>query len=423
MAGLETRPISPIVNPQIDGQPHLDGTIKANVRLTHGGVGAGHESFAQILEKAFAQAGITSETYNARLDAKSPLTRAYWNAVNAAYEMGGKGGLWTKGYGLVRDGAKDSITPLRLLKRGALYIAQTDLRNELSSFDGLTFATHAHTAVKTGDNPLVLLQGDLFGHEYANHQADLIVVPMEASKREVAGYGVSEENIETVGFFVDPRVKDPDVINKRMDQLSQGERIHLGILFSGARPAPHVKLVRDRLLPNLIPLLRSGRIQLSIYTVNDRDLGERFLAYSESQNLHTTRFGDDALDGNWDLQVIYGQTMRDANERLFAVVGDPDNPVSVAASMFNERAWWTACLALFPFKPINPVTDGNNTQFAIQHGFAPIPEATEHLPTILAGKKFPELEARRQNAQKILPLNGAENAVRIIKERFSEKAA
>src|SRR5581483_3134504 len=133
----------------------------------HGGIGGGHELFGQILEKQLQQRGIATEWFNARLDASSPFTKAYWNAVNAAYRLGAQGGRFTKAYGLIRGEAKDSIPPLKFLKETALSMAQSDIRRTQETFGGVVVSTHANTAVKT-DAPLVLVQGDLYGgRDYA----------------------------------------------------------------------------------------------------------------------------------------------------------------------------------------------------------------------------------------------------------------
>ena len=135
--------------------------------------------------------------------------------------------------------------------------------------------------------------------------------------------------------------------------------------------------------------------------------------------LRTNINGDDAADGNWQVQVIYDQAPDRAIEKSLAVLPEIDTLVT----MLGERTGWLAGLPIYPLAPIN-FNCRANTAWALERGYVPEIEATRELaetlgPELKAGR--PQLLARLDRAQK-MPVNGAENIAQIIAQRVREKA-
>lgn len=375
--------------------------------------GAGHRLYGQTVEQKLLEQGIGVSWYDALEDARSLFVRAYWRGVNEVYYQGSQGPKRNVIYELSRSRSNRNSPLLRP--------AQNEIQEALWDFGGVVVFTHAHTAVKLEKAKSVLIQGDYQGgEEYANSQVDVIVVPEEASKQELIGYGVPGDRIAVVGYLVDDLVKAPHLKDLRREQLQDDGKPHVGIYFTGAYPTLHVKTTELSLLPGLGQLLADKRIQLSIYTVTNAPLAEKFLAQARAMGLSAIRFGDDAPDGNWDVQVVSGRTTREANDRAVVVVGNRKNPISVLVTMIGERFGWAAGVALVPLAPYNRTNAGGNTKRGMELGLFRDPRETLMLPTRLRAYRHQFREQLERG--EIIDANGAERITRIVQGYLSKVA-
>lgn len=367
-------------------------------------IGGGHRYFGQLVEGELKKGGLEPCWVSVPDAIPGRISFFYWRLAQLLYKMGGRGGLVTEVYERLRQGSEKNSFFLGL--------AQNELRQSLVDHQGVIISTHAQTAVKT-HGPLLVIQGDLYGGRgYAVRGADFIVVPTNISRDELLSYGFPSNRIEEVGFFVDQAIKDPEIIGRRLQQLEEG-RAHIGIFFTGALPKRHVQFVQKELLPSLVPFIKEGKVQVTIYTFTSLGLLEKFLEQGKALGLSTV-WGN-VRKRDWGLRVIAGRTPREAIERSLRIVGDQENPISVLVTMAGERISWAAGLALVPLPPINQTTAGGNTRWGMENELFGDPKDAGDLVRILETKEgLLGLAGKIKRGQKLINPNGAESTAEIV---------
>ncbi|MBI2622436.1 hypothetical protein HYW66_02275 [Candidatus Microgenomates bacterium] len=377
--------------------------MKERVIIPHSPIGGGHETYGLVVAAELQRRGVETRW----VSPDTELSRLYWGIARTLYIMGGGGERRIGFYDWLRQKDNGNNPLLRL--------GQHQLRQTLVDFEGAVVASHAHTAVKPPRGQLVLLQGDVHGgKDYASKAADIITVPIDASRAELTGFGIPPEKLAQVGFFVPPEIKNEEIIERRLEQLHSG-RVHLGIFFTGALPSPHLKMVRETLLPNLAPLIKSGDIQVTIYTFTDRQVAQSFLKLGKKHGLSVACQNKNILSGNWDLRVIYGETTKDAIENSLKAVGDLNNPISILLTMIGERLGWAAGVALVPLSVVNQTNVGGNTRWGVEKGLFLPPQATIAVPEMVRGHSS-SFARQIMTGRKLLNPNGAENTAAIVQD-------
>lgn len=374
-------------------------TPEAPVVIVVPEVGLGHYAYGMATQDQLRVIGVDSQWISIPDATSGLVSHVYWRLARSLYERGGRGGNNTRVYQWIRE---RQIRDSTLLKLG-----QRELRRALADYDGVVVSTHAHTAVR-GRGPLVLVQGDILGgDDYANQEADMIVVPTEISRQELIDKGLSTEKVRTVGFFVDRtftrgEITERQIREKRIDQLALGP-VHVGIFFTGALPRPNIDFVANTLLPSLDPLMKRGEIQVTLYTCTSQKLAEAFLNLGQSRG--------------WDLQVIYGKTPREAIQKSLAVLNDPQKPITVLGTRIGERLGWAYYIPLIALPPIPYLVNawGANTDWGVKHGLFPDPSKTADLAHMLAKEGRYIFVEQMRRGQELIDPHGAKNTARIIK--------
>jgi hypothetical protein len=377
-------------------------------------IGGGHLTVGLNCETALNERGVDTDWVT---PSELPgLSQYAWHRLSKAHSDGGRGGFTTDLYEAARSFLR---TPLTV--RVGKAVLNHDLGRVLGDYTGDVISTHALSAIRPSSGRLVLLQCDVNGgRDYANKDADLIAVPLPISVDEMVHQGIDPDKVAQVGFFVPKEVKDPAVVDRRINQM-QFDPIHMGIFFSGALPEPHVRLVRDRLLPELATHVKKGEMQVTIYTFTSEGLSEEFLKEGMNLGLKVVRRDDDEPFGDWDLRVIYGDNVRDAVERSLKAVGNKDNPISLMATMSNERVGWVKGMAMAALEPINQKTSGGNTNWWAKNSLCVQPMETPYLTYNLSAKR--EYFAERiQRGFATVPADGAENLASLLSSRESVKS-
>lgn len=371
------------------------------VIIPHSPIGGGHETYGLTVANELQKRGIETQW----VSPDTGRSRFYWGIARTLYIMGSGGKRRIGFYDWLRQ-RDNANNPL-------LRLGQHQLRQTLANFEGVVVANHAHTAVKPPRGQLVLLQGDVNGgKDYASKAADIITVPIDASREELADFGIPPEKLAQVGFFVPPEIKNEEIIKRRLEQLHSG-RVHMGIFFTGALPSPHLKMAREILLPGLVPLMKSGDVQVTIYTFTDQKVAQSFLKLGEKHELSVVCQNKNILPGSWDLRVIYGETTRDAIENSLKAMGDPNSPISILLTMIGERLGWAAGVALVPLSVINQTNVGGNTRWGVEKGLFLPPQATIAVPEMVRGHSS-SFARQIMTGKKLLNPNGAEKTAEII---------
>ena len=362
-------------------------------------IGAGHLTFAMAFEKALEKQDIPHRYVSVPDDLGDPLISAFFNASRALYHLGGHGSPFTNIYEYIRDHQGGLPSILRLW-----------LERELLQYGGIPVAAHSLTTLR---NRSILLQGDISGgRAHVQSDAKLIAVPTEESKEELLTNKVPENKVFVAGFFVDDNIKNPGVIQTRIDMLKDGY-VHAGIYLTGARPLDHVRLIREKLLPVLAQGNRVGNVRFTLYTFTDEELGDNFLWEARGLGMRAVRYEDDSPDGNWDARVIYGKSPREAVDFSLKALGYDKFPINLLITMTGERVGWPYGMPVLPLPPINRVNAGNNTKWLISRNICEgMVTGAESLTTALEHPG--DLINKIQLAQKFIDPNGAENTVKFM---------
>lgn len=180
------------------------------------------------------------------------ITKAGWKLINNAYHLGARGGLTSRLYSLLRQrGTSDDYG---LMKR----ILARDIR----AFSQATAARYivSHPLIISMISPereVYYMHGEIAApSEAASSRAEIIFVPLDATKASFAKSGVESSKMIVTGLCIEHFLVEQagESYEKRCARLSWPEALTGAFFSSGAEPPPHIR----KLLRALISLKQTG---------------------------------------------------------------------------------------------------------------------------------------------------------------------
>lgn len=327
---------------------------RAPITLLRSRTSLGHGLFEFVAKESLVGAGVGEEhiqTFSPFAQGAKLEKAAGW-AMDAVYQIGGKGKVGEAVYTLVRSLGRG---------RGRLTNWTTAVnRRRLENYPGIAIATQALLASAKGKDYSII--SDPVVDWAAVTNADFVLVPSQDLADALAARGHDKRLIITAGYFVPQAVKDEKYRNWRVGRLEHGERLTLGIYFNGQAPKDHVRKT-EAAMPKILPRVCSGELRLVVNTGTNQVLEAKMRQKLASSGLRLRELG---AGPDWQGWVFSGKSGMETVEKAVAAAPLLD----VLVTMPNERMAWSAFIPqINPFYATNPNAKADET-FSATRGYA-----------------------------------------------------
>jgi len=325
------------------------------------------------------------------------LSGLAWRAVRLGYSFGALGGPATWLYNQLRS-------PRTRPSAIQLWLLGSDLRRELTGYDGVCLVDHPLLAAILQDTCRVAyLHAEIAApRPAAVPEAWRTFVPLEWTAARLEAFGVRRENIVVTGLVIEPELLAvaEAAFKARLDRLATTTPLTVGFFISGAYPRPHAL----KLIAAAASTTAAGHRALIFW-------GQGWLRAAKVQvNLRKLNVPEDKA------RLVWSRSRSDETARSAATL--PELDVMVAAA--HERTNWAVGLGLpmFALLPhIGPFAKEN-------YEFAAAQEVCLKLDSMDAAYGFGGLLNELRDSGRLaamarsgwgrLPVNGAEETARCL---------
>lgn len=308
-----------------------------------------------------------------------------WTIIRQLYRLGGKGGFITLIYNQLRQLAR---TP----KLAAL-ILDSGLKKRFCNFAGVVLVDHPLLAQLLAPVCRVIyLHGEIAAPPSAAiPNAWGFLIPLEYTARRLKNYGIPPEKLLVTGLILEPQLLPvaETAFHNRLRRYHSDHRLAVAFFTSGAYPQPHLKAIRA----GVISCKKAGH-RVFIFAGTD----SRAARHLQGAMVFATR----TEENNKTAQLL------------------PEIDLMVAAA--HERVNWAVGIGLpmFALLPhIGPFAR-ENFEFAQQQGVCLPLSQPERLGDLISELRPKELATMAQAGWNRYPLNGAQNAARILMAKIQE---
>jgi len=279
-----------------------------------------------------------------------------WKLVRSLYSWGGRGGLITSLYGLLRrfTGSSDNSSTLH-------NILGRDLISNLTSFRGTVIVAHPVLArILSGRNKIVYQHGEMVvPEESVVSGCRRILVPTGHAARSFLRAGIAEENLAVTGQCIEKELAEISrpAFNRRTRRLAGDSPLTAALFSSGAYPRRHLDLLKK----SAVSLLENG-IRVYLFTGRSEKVWRRMYDYFRRRDIIP---GDDISDDS-RLTLVQSTERREENRKVAEIFANLDFFIAPA----HERTNWSIGLGL-PHFILGPHIGSYaplNAQLALQAG-------------------------------------------------------
>lgn len=281
-----------------------------------------------------------------------------WRFLLWLYNIGGKGGLQTKFYNLIRrisqQGSEDSLVT-KILGR--------DLKRACKNFSGICLVDHPLIAKSlAGICRIWYVHGEIAAPaECAVRGVEKILVPLDETKEKLILLGAERETILVCGLMIEPSLMDNAEIShqRRLERIRSNQPLTVGFFTSGAYPKEHMEKIilgaRSVIQKKMRAIVFCGTNPYKFEWMRNkvRDWGAKIVEDKEDITIENKEP---------DLMLVSRKTRQEDTQRAVELI--PHLDVFVAAS--HERTNWAVGLGLpmFALFPLIGTFAWQNFEFA-----------------------------------------------------------
>lgn len=323
-------------------------------------IGRGHPSYLDSVVRLLKENGM-DPSWSTVCQESSGFSLLGWRLVALLYSLGGKGGLLTRIYNLVREETKvwtDSL-PMRVLGR--------DLKRGLEHRGELLLVAHPLVAhVLCSVCRTWYIHGEIAApQECAVRGVEKLFVPLEETRTGLIAQGGDAGSMVVTGLMIEPDLvagRD-EAFSRRLDRIDSGTSVTVGFFSSGAYPSGHmVKIVSG------VKSVLDQHMRAVIFCGTNRRVFESLRRRVKRWGLTLAEDTDEETNdrGDWRVRLVTRMTRQEETRRACKLV--PTLDAFVAAS--HERTNWAVGLGLpmFALFPLIGTFAAQNFRFALRQG-------------------------------------------------------
>lgn len=258
-----------------------------------------------------------------------------WKLVRGLYRIGGRGGVVTAFYSLLRriTGAGEGEGILhRILGR--------DIKEAFKDFPGTIVVAHPIVArILSRQNQVIYQHGELAAPDEAVvEDCRQILVPRSQTAAVFRRAGIPGDRMTVTGQCIEPSLatQAESAFARRLERLSGQQPLTAALFSSGAYPAEHLR----RLFLATVSLARAGHTVYLFLGASEK-VCDRFAREAGREGIETTR----EIDGAAPVRIVHSPTRRDENRSVAGVFESLDIFVAPA----HERTNWSVGLGIPQF--------------------------------------------------------------------------
>ncbi len=338
-------------------------------------IGRGHPNYLDSIYSVLAKnySDKLSVEYWTVFEKSRGFSALAWRSVRYLYVLGGKGGLATHAYNLIRSQQND--IPKETI---AMRILGRDLKKMFTDSKSICLIAHPFVArMLVHVCRVFYMHGEIAGPgECAVSGVEKIYVPLAETKNRLISAGADGASIVVTGLIIEPDFVEgaEEIYQSRIMRLQSSISLTIGFFTSGAYPRVHLEKivagVNSVIKHNMKAVIFCGVNQKVCHWLCTKIKGRSVVDEGE----------DESRTDDWDVRLVI-QKDRQAETRRAADYL-PEIDAFVAAS--HERTNWAVGLGIpfFVLFPLIGTFAPLNLDFAEKQGVA-YPLKSQHEASVL----------------------------------------